>query len=386
MLQKGIIETIIDKYTVKVRIPKYDKIDTDATSTKTEDLAVGILCTLPGMKITYAIGDVVLVDFENDELNRPVVLGLLYREKESDSVLKLSSIDDSIESINRQLEDINSLSLHTHIKYSNDNGMTFTSLYDPTEIIENYNQYTGSYYLSSKEPIQIDNKTKVIYWSIIDNNNVDVTNNININTKITGINSNGEKIVDLNLSTKLFELPFETILCKEVYIEFELYLTTEEVNNYYICLTTDLESIGSVYGDYIGICVSNENEPSLNIKDYTWTSIINRNNITIQNISEKLLNRIQENEKDIRGYSEDIIDNSGEVIKSGIALLDAIVISLNTIILGINRKTIYFGTKDQYIDIYDSSIHVNSLIENDFKLTRREINNTPYLTLYYIND
>lgn len=383
MLQKGIIETIIDKYRVQVRIPKYDKVDTDAMATRTEDLPVGIICTSPGMKISYSVGDVVLVDFENNELNRPVILGLLYREGDSDSTAKFGDIDSSIESINDKIDELNSLSLYTHIKYSNDNGMTFTSLYDPTNLQENQT-IDGVFYFSPKEKIQLDQKTNTIYWSVINKNNIDITKDIRIITKIRGINTSNKEVLSVDTNDKLFELPFESKLCKEIYLEFEIYLSKTDLNNYYISLTTDLESIGSVYGDYIGVCVSNEKEPSDSTKDYTWTSIINRNDININKLSDKLLSRIQANEKDLRGYSEDILDSSGNIIKSNVSLLDAISVTLNAIAIGIDRNNIYFGNVNQYIDTTDSSIHVNSLRENEFELVRRESNNNPIISLYYI--
>ena len=64
MIQKGIIAQVIDKYNYKVRIPKYDKIESATYSTKLDDLSSGIVCSIPGIDIAYVEDDVVLVSFE----------------------------------------------------------------------------------------------------------------------------------------------------------------------------------------------------------------------------------------------------------------------------------------------------------------------------------
>ena len=80
MLQKAIIEQKIDKYSMKVRIPVYNKIKSDPTATPTEELYTAIIQTLPGCSPVYQEGDLVIVDFENGNLAYPVIIGLLYRE------------------------------------------------------------------------------------------------------------------------------------------------------------------------------------------------------------------------------------------------------------------------------------------------------------------
>lgn len=84
MLQKAIIEQKIDKYSMKVRIPVYNKIKSDPTATPTNELYTAIIQTLPGCSPNYLEGDVVLVDFENDNISYPVIIGLLFRENMSE--------------------------------------------------------------------------------------------------------------------------------------------------------------------------------------------------------------------------------------------------------------------------------------------------------------
>ena len=85
MIQKGIVEQVIDKYTYKVRIPRYDKIASDPSATKTQDLPTAIVCGYPGTEVVFSKGNIVLVDYENDELNQPVILGLLYNDSSSET-------------------------------------------------------------------------------------------------------------------------------------------------------------------------------------------------------------------------------------------------------------------------------------------------------------
>lgn len=80
MLQKAIIERKLDKYSMKVRIPVYNKVKSDPTATPTNELYTATIQTLPGCSPNYQEGDVVIVDFENDDLSFPIIIGLLYRE------------------------------------------------------------------------------------------------------------------------------------------------------------------------------------------------------------------------------------------------------------------------------------------------------------------
>lgn len=80
MLQKAIIEKKLDKYSMKVRIPVYNKVKSDPTATPTNELYTATIQTLPGCSPNYQEGDIVIVDFENDDLSFPIIIGLLYRE------------------------------------------------------------------------------------------------------------------------------------------------------------------------------------------------------------------------------------------------------------------------------------------------------------------
>lgn len=374
MLQKGIIESIEDRYTVRVRIPKYDKLESSATGTKYDDLAFGIICTLPGMSITYAVGDIVLVDFENDELSKPVILGLLYRDHESKSTIELASVDNSINTINEKLSSMSS-GMYTHIKYSNDNGVTFTSLFDITQV--ETDEVSNSSY--NKYPIYINPNSKYIHWSVVDPDGVDITESFSVSTIVTGSNnSTGLSIIN-TFDTPSIELPFLYRGCTEIYLSFNTIIPREMLETYHIVLTTDIDIVGSVYGDYIGLYISNSSDAPEVPSYYSWSSIVDRNNYYVESLKEELLKRIQANEIALRGYSEDEPEYDNEK-----GLLDAISIETTNMLVGKDRDIVYFGNTNQYISTSETSLHTNTITQQEFEFSR--ISNTRLVLFYNSED
>lgn len=96
MITKAIIEEIQDDGRhVRVRIPVYHKIQASAFATPSSELPIASICCPPGVTPAYKVNDVVFVEFENGETERPVIIGLLYR---SDTTSK-SNIDGNSLSI-----------------------------------------------------------------------------------------------------------------------------------------------------------------------------------------------------------------------------------------------------------------------------------------------
>ena len=92
MITKGIVESIISKYSVKVRLPILDGIKESKGSVPTNDLSEATICTMPNGECNLSVGDVVFVGFEDNDIGRPVVLGCLYREV-ADDLVESSSAD-----------------------------------------------------------------------------------------------------------------------------------------------------------------------------------------------------------------------------------------------------------------------------------------------------
>lgn len=85
MLTKAIIEEVIDTYSAKVRIPIYHQIEPSPFATNIKDLPIASICVLPGTSMALRKNDVVFVDFEMDQVERPVIIGCLSREDSSSS-------------------------------------------------------------------------------------------------------------------------------------------------------------------------------------------------------------------------------------------------------------------------------------------------------------
>lgn len=91
MVTKAIITEIVDKYQVRVRIPIYDKADYSATATPDRELSIGPVSTQPGISPNFAVGDVVIVSFEEDIISKPIILGKLYTSANSNAVSDITS-------------------------------------------------------------------------------------------------------------------------------------------------------------------------------------------------------------------------------------------------------------------------------------------------------
>jgi len=96
-MYRAIIQSIDSNYQVTVRIPFYDYAEDSLGSTTNSKLYKASICTMPGCKPAYVVGDIVYVDFENNDLSKPVVLGVLYREG------SLSSLDISCQSMTSEI-------------------------------------------------------------------------------------------------------------------------------------------------------------------------------------------------------------------------------------------------------------------------------------------
>lgn len=134
MLVKGIIETIDnDGYSAQVRVPIYNKLKTDLDGTPTKDLDTAAIASLPGVSPGYKIGDVVIVDYENDDIGNPIITGMLHCENQEGST-----------------SDINCNTLKVNINYS---------LPDESSSTTSTSSYTN---VSSGSNIDLNNKINTL--------------------------------------------------------------------------------------------------------------------------------------------------------------------------------------------------------------------------------
>ena len=78
MILKGIISSYPNEDNkIKIRIPRYHRPVGASGYTPLEDLPDATVISMPGIKPQYIPGDIVYVDFENDDLSKPCIIGKL---------------------------------------------------------------------------------------------------------------------------------------------------------------------------------------------------------------------------------------------------------------------------------------------------------------------
>lgn len=102
MVTKGIVEEIINVYQAKVRLPVYDGFADTKNATPSDELTIASICNIPNIYNTIAVGDIVYVAFEDNDLGNPVILGQLYKEEMNTLAdLKLNSANINQLTINK---------------------------------------------------------------------------------------------------------------------------------------------------------------------------------------------------------------------------------------------------------------------------------------------
>lgn len=99
MLTKAYISDIINSNSIKIRMPLFNKIDGVNGATPKSELSIACVCSLPNFITAPQTGDIVIVGFEEDDTSKPVILGYLSKNTESNSMTdikcnKLVAIDD----------------------------------------------------------------------------------------------------------------------------------------------------------------------------------------------------------------------------------------------------------------------------------------------------
>ena len=125
MILKGIIEKIIDPYSVRVRIPFLHRTSNSSNILHVDELPEAQISILPNCRPSLQLGDVVIVGFENNDQTKPVIIGVLYSEnmsKTSCSCLfdSLTVTADSHLSFNTSIGEVLPLEL-SYLKGAKDN-------------------------------------------------------------------------------------------------------------------------------------------------------------------------------------------------------------------------------------------------------------------------
>ena len=158
MILKGIIESIIDTYTVKVRIPLLHRIPSSAQYVELNDLPEASICTLPNTYLNLQIGNVVLVAFENDDKNKPVVIGHLFTNTPnstscSPQFSSLTVENDTVLSANTTIGEVSSFEL---AQLQGVDGNIQKQLDSITDTLENFKKIDESVVIDSLDILSTD--------------------------------------------------------------------------------------------------------------------------------------------------------------------------------------------------------------------------------------
>lgn len=99
MVTKGIVEEVITKYRVRVRIPILHKASNSPMATPFKELPIATVCCQPGMEPVFTGGDIVIVAIEDNDPGKPVIIGQLFREDNKSE----SSTDPFIDTLTVEL-------------------------------------------------------------------------------------------------------------------------------------------------------------------------------------------------------------------------------------------------------------------------------------------
>lgn len=86
MITKAIVESVVDRYTIKVRVPRIDRTYASSIRTETEYLNEALICTLSNCDPNIQPGDIVFVALDDQNEDEAIILGYLYRETRTNAL------------------------------------------------------------------------------------------------------------------------------------------------------------------------------------------------------------------------------------------------------------------------------------------------------------
>lgn len=378
-LRRGIVEEVVSATSYKVRIINYDSGVGDPTKTLTSDLAEASVVAQPGTNVVYNIGDRVYLGFNKDELSDPVIIGSMLTEAHptDGNQITMPAVSNALDDIKSSIEEMKVDQYYTHTKYSNDGGKTFTSLYEYNYAEEKLEDQV--YYVTDKDVV-IDPTSKTVYWTIIDSESFESADDFSIYTTIrVGHYDNQGTFIEEESRTfnePIFDIPFTMQTYEVSFLDYKI-SKVPDFENYYIVCTTDKNTIGSVQGNYMGICTTTSPEPPDDPSYYNWTSFKTTIEDIVSSASTDLEKRVKRNEDNLYGSDDGSI----------VGLLDGITVTEEQIdIHGLYNKTVSFNTnKSIYIDnknngyVAQSYWHTTPNANSSFIET---YNSNGHLTLY----
>ena len=99
MLTKAYVEAVYSPHKALVRMPLFNKIRDVNGSTPKSELPTATVCVVPGSEYDIEVGDIVFLGFEEDDLSKPVILGVLSRYDEKKSKINANLLELYVDNV-----------------------------------------------------------------------------------------------------------------------------------------------------------------------------------------------------------------------------------------------------------------------------------------------
>lgn len=77
-MTRAFIEGRVDDFHYRVRIPILNKLSSSVGATPTNELAVATIATPPGISPKFRTGDLVFIEYEENDTSKPVIVGRMF--------------------------------------------------------------------------------------------------------------------------------------------------------------------------------------------------------------------------------------------------------------------------------------------------------------------
>lgn len=312
MVTKALIEKVLSKNEIKIRIPVLDKIETSDISVPYDLLPTATICSLPNFSYNLKQGDIVYVEFEDNDMGKPVILGLQKNSTtkidgfsqslsvsglskianivsigniKSSEILFLDGLDrnvkDSLDEYKKQAEEIDKTNKN-NLEILDENT---TKLYDSFSSIDNINKSISNI----KKQIKNIEKSESLVESNITTLNNKIGNIQNEGTIADILKSLKEKTASLEDSFEcgyslLPDVSFSTI-------EYISNFSGEKYNSLYECMLYDSKCYRNTYTmGIVGVMWHDTGANNKTIKRYVQPSEFDKNYKYLLNLIGKNIN------------------------------------------------------------------------------------------------
>ena len=192
-MTRAIVEGMVDDFHYRVRIPVLNKIAAAIGATPVEELSIATIAVSPGVSPKFRSGDIVFVEFEEGDTDRPVIVGSLFNTLDS-QIVSDAKFDSLSVNVNTTLQRETQIGEVTADNIANIKGLNTNVQY---EIDSNKTQHTE--FVSQISDIQSD--IGEINKEINDINNINAKQDIKIEkveNRVTNIETTLEGPLILN--------------------------------------------------------------------------------------------------------------------------------------------------------------------------------------------